>query len=208
MRNLEGTSLVKSAYEEAFKYKHDSNTYLGKVSAVLDKYGTNIDGVNWYELQGEMKQKFEEMWSNILNKNSENGFTGNKLRFYRTLKTKFEYEQYLNVLTNPQQRAMVTRLRTSSHKLNIEVGRHRNIPVNERKCQQCDLNQVEDEHHFIFKCSKYENHRREFMTQCQMVTNNFNLLTDEEKLYYIFNSDPDMLKIFGCFVSKSFELRP
>ena len=73
------------------------------------------------------------MWSNILNKNSENGFTGNKLRFYRTLKTKFEYEQYLNVLTNPQQRAMVTRLRTSSHKLNIEVGRQHNIPVKRKK---------------------------------------------------------------------------
>ena len=173
---------------------------------MLDKYGTNIDGVNWYELQGEMKQKFEEMWSNILNKNSENGFTGNKLRFYRTLKTKFEYEQYLNVLTNPQQRAMVTRLRTSSHKLNIEVGRHRNIPVNERKCQQCDLNQVEDEHHFIFKCSKYENYRREFMTQCQMVTNNFNLLTDEEKLYYIFNSDPICLKYLDILYQRVLNL--
>ena len=34
----------------------------------------------------------------------------------------------------------------------IELGRHNNIPRNERKCTLCNLNDIEDEFHFVLKC--------------------------------------------------------
>ena len=52
----------------------------------------------------------------------------------------------------------------SSHRLQIEAGRwHRphRIPVNERKCLDC--NNVEDEFHFILECVKYTEIRNKYI---------------------------------------------
>ena len=41
----------------------------------------------------------------------------------------------------------------------IEKGRYHNIERGKRICQICDMNDVEDEYHFIFKCPFYTNLR-------------------------------------------------
>ena len=51
-----------------------------------------------------------------------------------------EHTKYRNTLAE---------LRLSSHQLNIEVGKHNNIPRNERKCTLCDLNDIDDEFHLL-----------------------------------------------------------
>ena len=43
--------------------------------------------------------------------------------------------------------------------LNIETGSFRNQPVEDRLCTLCEFNEIEDECHFLFKCSMY-NHLR------------------------------------------------
>jgi hypothetical protein len=50
--------------------------------------------------------------------------------------------------------------RVSSHHLQIELGRYQGIPRHQRLCQQCSSGEVEDEIHFLFKCSKYEPDRK------------------------------------------------
>jgi hypothetical protein len=52
-----------------------------------------------------------------------------------------------------EQRKSLTKFRISSHQLMIEKGRHYGIPREERLCPHGDLNEVEDEIHFIFSCS-------------------------------------------------------
>ncbi len=50
----------------------------------------------------------------------------------------------------------LSRLRLSSHCLNIEVGRyHPRVPRHRRYCTQCNTLDIEDEYHFILICSKY-----------------------------------------------------
>ncbi len=41
--------------------------------------------------------------------------------------------------------------------LSIETGRWGNIPLEDRICKMCDSLVVEDEYHFIFHCSLYNN---------------------------------------------------
>ena len=53
----------------------------------------------------------------------------------------------------------VTRLRSVSHNLSIETGRHYKIPREERLCK-CGL--VEDETHFVLKCHQYSHIRRKY----------------------------------------------
>jgi len=52
-------------------------------------------------------------------------------------------------------REIMTSLRTGTNKLEIELGRHKKIPQNERICKQCDQKVVESEYHFIMKCPLY-----------------------------------------------------
>ena len=50
----------------------------------------------------------------------------------------------------------MTKLRTSDHKLIIEVGRHQRpiIPREEQQCYMCTT-EIEDEVHFLTKCNLY-----------------------------------------------------
>ena len=183
------------------------NTYLYNVNRVLSHIGLAQDTYNWCLVTKKMTENFEKKWSVILNKNEENNFEGNKLRFYRICKDKFIYEEYLNEIKNPTQRAAITRLRTSTHKLLIETGRHNNTPVELRLCQQCDLGQVEDEIHVIFSCTKYNNLRKQLIQKCSSETGQFQSLDSIQKIYHIFNSSHTILKEMGSFIGGVFDAR-
>ena len=84
-------------------------------------------------------------------------FAKDKLRLYRQFKQHFGHEPYLNFIKSPGIRVALTRLRLSSHCLEIEMGRYPpRRPVHLRLCQQCDLQETEDELHFILVCPKHE----------------------------------------------------
>ena len=55
--------------------------------------------------------------------------------------------------------AAITKLRLSSHKLEIEVGRWNKITRDERICMTSELGKIENETHFSFECSKYTQKR-------------------------------------------------
>ena len=78
--------------------------------------------------------------------------SSNKLRTYRLFKSSYTEEEYLSV-NNIQHRVAATKLRISCHKLLIETGRHNRIPLQNRLCQYCNMNRIEDEQHFILDCT-------------------------------------------------------
>ena len=53
----------------------------------------------------------------------------------------------------------LSRFRTSSHDLRIETGRYDNIPQEQRLCNSCNMEKVEDEFHFLLVCPKYRDLR-------------------------------------------------
>ena len=63
----------------------------------------------------------------------------------------FNFQPYLNLVNIEKYRYTPSRLRMSSHRLEIEAGRwHRpnEKEMNQRKCKHCDT--LEDEFHFLF----------------------------------------------------------
>ena len=60
------------------------------------------------------------------------------------------------------------RFRCGSHSLAIATGRWHNCPREERICQKCTANEVEDEYHVMFRCSAYEYLRVAMHTQCKL----------------------------------------
>jgi hypothetical protein len=45
-------------------------------------------------------------------------------------------------------RQLFTKFRVSDHSLKIESRRYKNITREERKCKNCNLNEIGDEYHF------------------------------------------------------------
>jgi len=57
----------------------------------------------------------------------------------------------------------LAKLRLSSHKLNIVIGRHNTIDRQDRKCIRCNLNNIEDECHFVLVSPDYINLRNAYI---------------------------------------------
>ena len=66
------------------------------------------------------------------------------------------------------------KFRIGCHKLEIEIGRHKNIPINERICKLCN-DHIEDEVHFLLQCPYLKKFRDPF-------------------LFYIFDNYPNLVQ--------------
>ena len=77
------------------------------------------------------------------------------MRFYETIKTNYAFEKYLE-LHNFNHRRILTKIRCSDHRLEIEKGRHRKVPREDRICRLCTVNEIETEDHFLNKCKFYD----------------------------------------------------
>lgn len=82
-----------------------------------------------------------------------------KLRTYRLLKQNFSTENYLLMNIPKNQRSALAQLRCGILPLRVETGRFRNEPLTDRLCVFCNLNEIENEIHFILKCTLYNDLR-------------------------------------------------
>ena len=71
---------------------------------------------------------------------------------------------------------MLVNFRIGAHDLEIETGRHRNIPRENRKCKVCISNSVEDEYHFLLNCDFYTDIRCEYIPSKYHSIHKFNIL--------------------------------
>ena len=83
-----------------------------------------------------------------------------KLCIYRNIKVEFCHEKYLNFCSNVY---LLTKLRSGTLKLNIELGRYNNTPRESRLCLCCNMNVVENEYHFVLVCPAYRSVRTHFL---------------------------------------------
>ena len=130
---------------------------------------------------------FETNWKNkLLNEDIS------RLRTYKTLNHNFTRPKHLG-LPYPL-RKVISRIRCSNHPLAIEEGRRKNpkTPREERICVLCNEHVVEDEEHFLLRCTAYSHLRI-----------HYNML---------FQNVPDMLDIedqyqLAIFLISALELR-
>ena len=99
----------------------------------------------------------------------------------------------------------MSKLRLSSHTLEIERGRYTKVPAEERFCAYCKQmgqNTVEDENHFLLKCPMSDELRDKYL-QSEIVNNPH--ISDDEKLSQLL-TDSDLKKT-AKFIFLSFEHR-
>ena len=99
-----------------------------------------------------------------------------------------------------------TKLRVSAHSLNIEIGRHNNIPAEHRFCQLCKCGLVEDEIHFVTKCTALSEVRQYAMKECVNIDN----LNDQLKFTFImsyYNGDTEVADMVTRYINDLFDRR-
>ena len=78
----------------------------------------------------------------------------------------FKYQKYLDFLNIVKYRKCLSRLRLSSHRLEVEVGRWvkpNKIPYENRKCKICNV--FKDKFHFLLECPLYDNLRKVYINK-------------------------------------------
>ena len=117
--------------------------------------------------QNLVKQSLQDHFIQAWNSRLEDSGRAN---FYTCINS-FQFQHYLNFVKVKKYRNASSRLRCSSQRLEIESGRwHRPVrkPVDERKCKNCNV--VENEFHFLFECSLYNDLRIQYLDSIFMKT--------------------------------------
>ena len=90
----------------------------------------------------------------------------------------------------PCHRIALSRLRTSCHQLEMEVGRHHKppIPENERICKYCSTSSIDNETHFLIECPATNSLRQTLWNTVQSVHPHFQNLSSIERMKLILAS--------------------
>ena len=126
-------SLIHKIYQEQCLIVDNNNNnlinplWVKHAKSILDDLGfsylwNNFDtNINYYpEIKQRLRDQFIQRWG-------ENIKAMQKLDYYSKFKSVFEFEEYLNSISNNLIRFFLTRLRLSSHNLAIEPGRYAGI---------------------------------------------------------------------------------
>lgn len=96
-----------------------------------------------------------------------------------------ETENYVKYCHNRLQRSLIAQFRSGTLQLNIEIGRFRNIQLESRLCEFCNLDVEESEFHFLCECPAYESECQYMYDNIIDRNNSFQTLPDNEKFWYI-----------------------
>jgi hypothetical protein len=134
----------------------------------------------------ECKSSLVEAFNGFIQKAN---LASSKLDFYNSVKIGIGREPYLDKLRDSNLRRAVAQLRTSSHKLEIEMGRHKNLDRDKRLCHFCTSGEIENEMHFLVKCNNFIHERSQLYAVANRECNNFSLLTDTDKAIWLMTSE-------------------
>jgi hypothetical protein len=110
-----------------------------------------------------------------------------KLRTYRTFKTSFSTESYVELNLKRSERSVMAQFRCSILPLRLETGRFVGEPEYQRICKMCDSGQVENELHFLLECQFYNELRNQLLSGLNATVLNLN---NSEKLKLLLSEYP------------------
>ena len=144
----------------------------------------------------KLKEKFIQVWINYISGSNVKEGQSSKLRSYKLFKKYFVKEPYLEFITKFNLRKTITKFRCSDHSLEIEVGRRKNLKVEDRLCKLCKSD-VETELHFFQYSPVYTELRNRYFLQTQ-INGGLEILEckDKETAFNVAN-----------FLDKAFKLR-
>ena len=154
---------------------------------------------NIEQFLGTFKQRVRDVFAQEWHTRLENS---TRARCYITFAS-FQHQTYLDKLNISKYRKQLSRLRLSSHRLEVEVGRWAKpikIPYENRKCKSCNV--LEDEFHFVLECPIYVEFRRRYISKYYWQRPNM-----LKFIQLICSEHCKTLKNLSVFIEKAFQLR-
>ena len=207
--------LLKEAFELNKELHNDGvYTWYSYASSLLQDI--NIDMNTFYTLnlpfeklkasfKRRLKQEFNDLYTDkMINKLSATT-ESSKLYLYSKLKNNIKMEPYLLQESSFKNRQIITKFRVSDHPLEIELGRYKNVPRENRLCKTC--NEIDDEYHFFLNCKQNLSLRDELYKNITSLHVNFKELQPFDKINKLLNPDKELLAVICDFIKQSLELR-
>jgi hypothetical protein len=186
IKDLDESTLVNMAYRENIEMNTNWCKTIQVLNATYNLHSREHNSDDFPNLvKTTINNDFIEFWkSRITNPAIEK-----KLTLYAKTKKEFEIDAYTDLPFRDRQ--IISKFLCVSHRLKVETGRHMNVPREERICEHCTLNEVEDEEHFIFRCPAYATLRAQHFD-------------NGESDIDLMSLDP---KILASFLRKAYSLR-
>ncbi len=128
-----------------------------------------------------------------------------KLSTYVTFKNSYEVDPYALSFINRKHRSYLAHYHYGILPLSIETGRWGSIPLEDRIFKMCDSLVVEDEYHFIFLCSLYNNIRDQFLEHVSNTILNINEKNEIDKIKMFMSKE--FVGYFAKMISDMIEVR-
>lgn len=200
-------NLLKSCYNMLCSHCNAGRSnWASDVKSLLYRYGFGIVWENqavedYQDFLDEIKTRITDCTVQTWHDKVENM---PKLRTLRLYKTEFILEPYLLLQTPRKIRSALAKFRTGSHCLEIEKGRHLNVPSQERYCKLClsiNVLAVEDEYHVLLSCSFYNDIRHIYLDLDTMPINLHSFIS------IMSSEDQNALTKLGIYVFNMFKVR-
>lgn len=216
IQTLPKNNILVLMYNDLFDLAMEGHdTWSGRVLKLIKDFtGNDIHDFDKIQTQHIINNSREFRYQDYINKffqdiNNANMYP--KLRFYRELKTTYCIEPYiLDTLNKNSQRALF-RLRASSHQLEVERGRHTRpfTPLHLRICKYCDENAVDDEFHFLFKCTFHNLDRHNMLERTCILDINCRQYGEcrETAIELLKSRNPDIIRNIARYVYVGFHKR-
>ena len=103
---------------------------------------------------------------------------------------------------------MLARLRGGTLPLLLELGRYRRpkIPRSDRQCTLCDMEEVEDELHFVFRYKAGRGKETSIALKCEECWPGFGLVPEVERFSWIMNNE-SIISFVAKTIFRMFTLR-
>ena len=165
--NLSYLFIKVNTWMASHEWYQGFETWLSKVHEMAHIYGVRMSGnIVEFEMhcQSQVKEHSINEWHDGLSARERP-----LLRTYRLFKSSFGPESYLFNVKDQRYRTAITKLRASSHILEIERGRYSKpmVPSHLRMCKK--WNMVEDEEHFVTKCVVNINERSQLLAKVRCI---------------------------------------
>lgn len=142
-----------------------SNDWIVKVESTINNLGLSehwlsqtVANANMFKSKVKLtlRDQFKQKWSSDVSNSSA-------CTNYRLFKSEFTLENYLlNLPWNLSQQ--ICKFRCQNNFIPIVRGRYINIDRASRKCTLCDMNDLGDEFHYLFKCPYFITDRKKFIS--------------------------------------------
>ena len=189
--NMEDSRLTKIIFE--WDYSKCKGNWCQEIKELFESVDENCfvnkSVCNLESVQFKLRDKWSENWKNSL-------ISKPKLRTYVLFKEEYVTEDFVKYCYSRSRRSLIAQLRCGVLPLHIETGRFRNLKPEERLCSLCNLQEVEDELHFICKCEALVEPRNVLYEMVQRKYNMFINLDIKEKFIHLMKYEWKQMSIY------------